>query len=175
MKKKRRKRYLLVGLGLLAIAALSVYAFLTDMQTVGVTGAGGDIADVAAVGSPSWTAQPAGGQIGSVEVVDLFTVTPEADYPGDLQITVYLTNGDELVHCYRYLMMEMRVFDNTPLQVGRTEFVTLINGRATFDISPVWTSPYTVTITGGVYRSIKGAPAAGESLSPSFYCEVSQR
>jgi len=164
------KKRCLLGLLLLVAAISFVYAYLTFLQEINIVGAGGDLAAVEAVGSPAWGMTPAGGQIGSIERTDLFVVTPNANYAGDLQIRLDMTNAGELE--YRFFKARTEVFASDGARVGRAEFVTLRNGAADFPLiyGAGWTSPYTVTITGGSFYYV----GTGAGLSPAFYCQVSQ-
>ena len=164
------KKRCLLGILLLVAAISFVYAYLTFLQEIDIIWAGGDLATVEPVGSPAWAKKPAGKQIGTIETTDLFVVTPNANYAGDLQIRLDMTNAGELE--YRFFKARTEVFDNAGAQVGRTEFVTLRNGAADFPLiyGAGWTSPYTVTITGGSFYYV----GTGAGLSPAFYCQVSQ-
>ena len=174
---RKRKLCLAVILVTLVITGSSfAYTYLTAIQTISVTGAGADIVTVEYYGSPSWGTM-AGRQAGTLPVTSLFKITPLADYTGDLLVTVYLTNAGELIYCYQHLNMKISIYDKDGTRVVPFEFITLENGKARFGMSygSGWNSPYYVNIIGGSYNTLKGTAGSGESFSPSFYCEVSQR
>lgn len=178
MKKKKKRRKYLLGLVILAIVAVAsfVHAYLTTTQAISVSGADADIAAVEADGSPSWPAMH-GNMIGTIETTSLFKVTPDPSYTGDLLISVNLTNADELIKCYRFLMMKIGIFTPADDQVGRTELLTIKNGTVSFELprGAGWADFYRVKITSGSFHTLKGTAGAGESFSPSFWCEASQR
>ena len=177
-KKRRRKRCLLVGL-ILAVLVVAVFgfvnAYLTDMQTITVPGAGRDIAAIFPVGDPSW-AKISGGETATIERTEIFSVTVAAEYTGDLWVNVVLLNQGDLD--YAFLNMLVVIEDNTASQVGRVELITLENDGASFALlrGVEWSDPYTVTIAGGSRKAFKAIPGGGSLfLSPSFHAEVSQR
>lgn len=160
---------------LVIILGFSFYAYtaLTTTATVTVTGLG-DFASVTG-NSISWSV--CYWQIKTPPTETLYTITPDSDYTGDLLITVYLTNAGELIGPYKFLILQMRVYDESGSQVGNTEYITLTKPSAVWLISyPAggWGGDYTVKITGGSYLILYPA-GSGDSLSPSFYCEVAQK
>jgi len=162
-----KKRYLL-GVLLLVGAISFAHAYLTFLQLIGVIGAGGDLATVEPIPNPAWGMTPAGGQVGTIETTDLFVVTPNPNYAGDLRIRLDIVNAGELE--YRYFKARAEVFADDGSRVGRAEFVTLRNGSADFDLPLSGSLAYTVTITGGSFYYV----GTGAGLSPAFYCQVSQ-
>jgi len=174
---KKWKIWSPIVLVIMAIAGGSfAYTYLTATQQISVSGAGGDIATVEAVGSPSWP-NMVGKKAGTLPTTTLFRIDPLDGYTGNFLISVYLTNAGELAYCYQHLNMKMEIFDGSDAKVGRTEVLTLKNAVITFEMGygTGWVKPYYVRITGGSYNTLKGTAGSGESFAPAFYCEASQR
>ena len=60
----------------------------------------------------------------------------------------------------------------------RYQMLSIENGVATFNIQGGSAEKYTVEVWGGSYRLISGEPddwGEGWSVTPEFYCEVTQR
>jgi len=173
----KRWIYLLAILIVLIITgSWFAYTFPASVQQIRPA-TGSDVAMVKPIENPVWNQRIFGNYIGKIEPVDLFKIIPDDDYPGDLRVTVYLINADELIHCYQYLIMKTEIYDNNGNQAGRTEFITLQNGQANFELisGAGWISPYTVKITGGSYYCIRGEIEEGGSLSPTLYCQVTPK
>jgi len=126
---------------------------------------------------PSWTAF--GNAIGGVEAGELFYIDA-TDNPADIQVTLCLTNTQELIHCYRYMNLEVGIYikDGT----GEWEkalgangeptpdtFITMRNGQVSFTLSGY--ANYKVTIDGGCFKA-HPTTAENGSGSPQFYLEV---
>ena len=109
----------------------------------------------------------------------LYDITPHPDYTGDLQVKVYLTNTGNLLKAYKYLNMELYVKDSLEANKQlRYQILSIENGVAILNIEGGAAESYTVELTGGGYRLISYDPAEwgeGWSITPEFYCEVTQR
>ena len=110
---------------------------------------------------------------------DLFDITPDDDYTGDLAVKVYLTNTGALVKAYQYLNMKLKLPGS--VEAGETpdyRLLTLENGVATFNLKdylPAGT--YTLSVTGGSYCLVSTDPSQWDpdyEIEPEFYCEVTQ-
>jgi hypothetical protein len=114
-----------------------------------------------------------------VPLGNLFDITPHPDYTGDLQVKIYLTNTAELMKAYSYLNMELYVAKSLEAQKPPTiRVLSLENGVASFNIEGGSARKYTVEVWGGAYRLVSsnlGEWAAGWSVVPELYCEVTQR
>lgn len=116
---------------------------------------------------------------GPVPTGGLFTVTPEATFTGDLTVSLYLLNTDELLKAYRYLNIQTYLVDS--VEAGESpdfRVLSLTNGTATFTIEGGTASSYDLNVVGGGYAVISdniSGWAPGWSVTPEFYCEVSQR
>ena len=188
---KSRKGLVMVAACLLALAVSGgVFAFTwtTASATIGAT-ADSDYAAVAPADSlPSFSTNVFGKHRGDVPTGDLFTITPEADYTGDLVVKVYLTNADELSPAYQHLNLKLELWDSnvtTPVNIFASEtghtfqLLTLDNGVVTFDLEyGAGTSPYKVKLAGGGYTTNARSPLdweSGYAVAPLLYCEVTQR
>jgi hypothetical protein len=116
---------------------------------------------------------------GEVPHGDLFDITPCEDYTGDMLVKIYLTNTASLLKAYQYLNMKIYMADT--LEAGETpdyQIISFETGVVLFNIEGGSAESYTVEITGGSYRLISDDPdawGAGWSITPEFYCEVTQR
>ncbi|MFC1902385.1 hypothetical protein ACFLX3_05630 [Chloroflexota bacterium] len=126
---------------------------------------------------PSWTAF--GNAIGGVTPGDLFYINT-ANQTSDIKVTLYLTNAEELVHNYRYLILKVDVY----VETGEGEwektsgnngepipetFITMHNGQVSFTLAGYVN--YKLTIDGGSFKTFP-ANAGEDSASPNFYLEV---
>ena len=175
---KRGKRLPLIGAILIDLAITGgLFAYTATTTTVSLALSGtSDFAAVTAAGAPpTWTVW--GQYKGAVTAGELFTVTPEASFTGDMVVQLTLANSQDLVETYRPLVLEIEIYDShaVPVQVGTTEYLTLGKGDVTIEIDQTGlTTPYTVEITGGSYVTNREGWTAG-SEDPSILCEVIQK
>ncbi len=110
---------------------------------------------------------------------DLFIITPDAQYTGDLLVKVYITNTTNLLKAYQYLNMKLYVAHSVEAgEIPNYRILSTENGVASFSIIGGSAASYTVQLIGGSYGLISDDPddwGAGWSITPEFYCEVSQR
>jgi hypothetical protein len=110
---------------------------------------------------------------------DLFVVTPDATYTGDLLVKVYITNIADLLKAYKFLNMKIYVANS--LEAGDSpnyQILSVENGVAIFNIIGGSASSYKVQLIGGSYSLVSDNPdkwGTGWTITPDFYCEVSQR
>lgn len=110
---------------------------------------------------------------------NLFDITPDHNYLGDLHVNIYLTNTAALIKAYSYLNIELYVKNS--LEAKQTPFfqmLTLTNGVASFNIEGGSALQYQVQVWDGAYRLISTDQttwADGWSVTPELYCEVTQR
>ena len=179
------RRYFIIALvaSLAVTSGMFAYAYTTTSTSLSVTGASASFADVTAnMTVPSYTAF--GSYRGAIEAGNLFNVTPDASYPGDLEINVYLNNLDQLSYKYGMLLMNIKIADNAGNFLdaeGITKPLTLQNGVVSFiSTSSNFTAgtDFYVQVTGGVYRAFPWAYLSGVtgsgSWAPSVTCEVVQ-
>jgi len=116
---------------------------------------------------------------GNTPTDDLFEVTPHADYTGDLIVSVYLVDTDNVTKAYKYLNMELYLEGS--VEAGKTpnyRVLNLANGVATFSIEDSVSDNYTLSVIGGDYTLNSREPnewEAGWTVTPELYCEARQR
>jgi hypothetical protein len=126
--------------------------------------------------APSWS--PVVGETGAVTAGDVYYIDT-TDYLGDILVTVFLTNTDELIKDYSYLNLQINVWagtsgdwDQSNMADGSsigTVYLTLTGGYATFILSG--NTEYCIAVDDGNYYCID-TDAAGGSLSPDFYLDT---
>lgn len=110
---------------------------------------------------------------------NLFEVTSDSGYSGNLQVRVYLTNTDALLKAYKSLNMELYLEGS--VEAGKTpnyRLLTLENGVATFNLVGISGGNYILSVTGGTYELVSREPMeweAGYTVTPELYCEATQR
>ncbi len=164
-----------VLLALVVTGTMFATTATTTTVTLTLTGKADYAAVVAAGSPPTWNVW--GSYKGEVTTGDLFTITPETDFTGDMVAMITITNASDLVSAYRVLILEIEIYDSaaTPAQVGTTEYLTLTRGDITIEIDQTgFTAPYTVQITGGNYMTHRGGWTAGNE-DPIILCDVIQK
>ncbi len=126
-----------------------------------------EIAEASA--APTWTAF--GKAIGGVTPGDLFYIDA-TDNPADIQVTLYITNANELIGSYRNLILEVGVYaesDTDEWEKASTDtFITMRNGQVSFTLPGL--AEYKVTIDGGSFYCFSVNGNGG--FSPQFHLEV---
>ena len=116
---------------------------------------------------------------GEVPQGDLFDINPAPDYTGDLLVKIYLTNTADLLKAYQYINMKIYVANSIESDYTPDyQILSIETGVLTFNIIGGSAESYKVQLIGGSYRLISDNPdewGAGWTLTPEFYCEVSQR
>ena len=116
---------------------------------------------------------------GSVPTGNLFDITPDGNFSGDLAVKVYLTNTGDLVKAYDYL--NMNLYLEGSVEAGETpnyQLLTLDNGEATFNLQGYAPGTYTLSVTGGSYGLVSTDTSqweAGWTVTPEFYSLIMQR
>ena len=116
---------------------------------------------------------------GNTPTGDLFEVTVDDGYAGNLQVRVYLLNTDALQKTYDHIDMHLHLesseeADETPSY----QLMNLQNGIATFNLVDIDGGSYTLSVTGGSYQLLSREVSEWEdgwTASPELYCEVEQR
>ncbi len=128
--------------------------------------------------APSWSVF--GRAIGGVTTPgDLFYVG-NTDNAADMLVTLYLTNAEELIHYYRYLILNVGIYvQNSDDQWERATagngelipdiYLTMRNGRVGFTLPGY--AQYKITIDSGSFYA-NGIGADEGSASPKFYLSV---
>ncbi len=176
------RRFLVAGmmLSLTVTGGLFAYAYTSDTGSISVTSGLDDFADVTDnVTVASW--KVFGSYRGTIGSGTLFNVTPTTDYPGDMEVNVYLSNLDDLGKTYGMFLMRITLVDSgdTPIdKEGIVKPLTLQNGVVSFiaesgDFTAGTT--YFIKTTGGVYRAYAWAYLSGKTIyGPTFHAEVVQ-
>ncbi len=168
MKNKWIKRFFPIFALLLLAPWPVAYAHTYDDGMAGQDGVRIEVAEASA--KPTWTAF--GKAIGGVTPGDLFYVDA-TDNPADIQVTLYITNAQELISCYRYLILRVGIHaesDTGEWEKASTDtFITMRNGQVSFTLPGY--AEYKVTIDGGSYYCTTSNSDSG-SLSPHYYLEV---
>ena len=110
---------------------------------------------------------------------DLFYVD-NTDNPVDILAALHITNTDELIHCYSYLILNVGVYVQTGADqweraaMGNGElvpdtYITMQSGRVSFYL-PAY-ARYKVTIDRGCFYSTR-TEVEGGSIRPKFYLTV---
>ena len=174
--RKSRKGLFFIGALLLAVAITGgIFAYGATTATIGLTLA--DYGDFVAValpaGQPTWNVF--GSYRGRVATGNLFEITPEANWTGDMGVVLTLANAEELVEAYRILVLEIEITDTggAGSQVGTTEYLTMGKGEVEFEFSQT-TGSYMVELTGGFYITHRGGWTTGQE-DPNILCQVLQR
>jgi len=127
---------------------------------------------------PTWNAF--GKAIGGVDTPgDLFYIDA-TDSQIDIQVNLYITNAQELSHCYRYLILNVGIYVESDAgewnkaaqwngEPTADTFITLRNGQVSFTLSGG--AKYKVTVDSGCFNCLT-TNADGGSISPQFYLEV---
>jgi len=175
---KSRRGLFFIGAILLAMAitgGIFAYGATTATVTLGLTDPG-DFASVTGVGGFSWKVW--GSYKGRVTAGDLFTITPEATWTGDMSVTLTIGNAHELVEAYKMLVLEIKVWDDVADTIATnstTEYLTLGKGDIEIDFEQgAVGGTYTVELTNGFYITHKGNWDSGQE-DPLILCQVLQR
>lgn len=122
-----------------------------------------------------------GRAIGSITPGDLFHID-NTGTGADVSVTLYLTNADDLIHHYRYLILKTGlyvesshgVWEKAPGQRGRPlpdTYLTLKDVQTTLTLAGY--ARYRLTIDSGNFYSFP-VNTAGIAPSPRFYLTVNQ-
>jgi len=112
--------------------------------------------------------------LGEVPVGDLFDVTPQTEYTGDLAMKVYLTNVGDLSKAYDYLNMKLYLAGS--VEAGDTpdyQLLTLQNGEVSFNIQDLiptsgsWLQTSQPDFQGGTLNQVD-ATSLGDVILATF-------
>jgi hypothetical protein len=116
---------------------------------------------------------------GSVPTGDLFDIIPNQAYTGDLMVKIYLTNTADLLKAYKYLNIKVYVTNSIEsTETPNYKVLSMENGVAIFLLPGGAAQKYYVQVSGGGYRITSDDTSewtTGWTVTPEFYCEVTQR
>ncbi len=168
-----KKRLIFALLAMLLLAPWPV-AYAYDNTKAGTGAVQIEAAQPSA--APSWKAY--GGAIGGVSTPgDLFYIDTTGS-TADISTTLYLTNSDELIHQYRYLILRVGVYSQTGVnqwsKAARVSgealpdtYITMQTGKVDFTLPG--DARYKVTIDGGSFYASRNTK---DGSSPQFYLTV---
>lgn len=175
------KKFLIIGLVAVMLVSGGMFAttYTTATATIGVTAPTSDFATVTAENVTALAPTVFGNFGGTWSSGDLFTITPDANYTGDLVIRVYLVNTGALARYYEHLNMSIQFTDNVSAVADEqqiTQVLTLDNSEVLFTwANGTGTSPYKVNLAGGGYRLHPWKSMSGGSVQPQLWMEIKQR
>jgi hypothetical protein len=116
-----------------------------------------------------------GKAIGGVTPGDLFYIDC-TDSPVDRLVTLQLTNAEELVHCYRYMILEIGLYlltgddrwekvDTDCAGAGHRQYISMRTGEVGFILHG--DAEYKLTIDGGCFYCFTASGTEG--FVPRFY------
>ena len=131
-----------------------------------------EVAEPAA--APQWHAF--GNAIGGVTPGELFYVDT-GNFTADMPFTLYITNTNELIQYYRYLILNVGIYIQTGTDqwekatMGNGEllpdtYITMLNGKVSFTLPGY--ARYKITIDKGSFY-FYGSNDGGSAISPAFY------
>ncbi|MBU2535481.1 MAG: hypothetical protein ABIK32_04700 [Chloroflexota bacterium] len=181
-KNAKRKLYLLAALGLILVLSGGVFAY-TYTTAVGTISVGEPSADVAtsniSASQPGWSSVTdnlsENTTCGEVPAGDLFDITPNAAYSGDVQVGVYLTNAADLTSAYKYINMKLYLEGSD--EAGETpsyRVLSLQNGRANFSLSGIssssksWTQTTQSDFEGGTLNQVDTTTSPDDVILDKF-------
>ena len=123
--------------------------------------------------TPTWTVF--GNTVGGVTPGELFYIDA-SDNPADITLTLYITNSQELIKSYRYLILRVGKYvlngDGEWQEVTTTgdepipdTYITLKNGLVSFTLFGC--ARYKITIDSGSYSTRSNI--GGNGTAPQFY------
>jgi len=181
-KNAKRKLHLLVALGLILVLSGGAFAY-TYTTAIGTISVGAPSADVAtcnaSASQPDWSSVTdnlsENTTCGEVPTGDLFDITPNAAYSGDIQVGIYLTNAANLTRAYKYLNMKLYLEGSE--ESGETPDYTVLslqNGRANFSLSGItsssksWTQTTQSDFEGGILNQVDTTTSPDDVILDKF-------
>ena len=178
----------LVAASLMALALCGgwfAYGYTISSISLNVNVSTVDFVDVTVNNSSPLTWSLMASYYGSTGNGTLFDIdTASADYTGDLIVTIYHTNGRELIDVYRYFNLSIAVFDSAGnvLDINNdgsanvttdSVLLTLKNGSVDMFITQTTADIYTVKILDGYFLTHPSWTSGHEA--PRLYCEVANK
>jgi hypothetical protein len=170
-------------IGIVILIVITALCFLPRLTSIAYGQTNGNegkpaVQVTAAGSSAAPSAEFFGKAIGSVTPGDLFFVDA-AGNPGEITLSLYITNTGELIHYLRYLTVHVAVYvEDSPGQWTKSQingekppeiYLTLQNSPVTFTLPGG--ARYKVAIDSGCFYCLS-AGNAGESIIPRFYLDT---
>jgi len=181
-RRAKKKFYLITAFLLVLILSGGVYAY-TYTTAVGTINVAQPTADVAtcntSVSQPDWSSVTdnlsENTTCGEVPTGDLFEITPNPAYTGDLLANVNLTNVGSLIKAYQYLNMKVYVAGSASAnETPNYQLISLQNGQANFSllglaaISGTWTQTSQGDFESGTLNQVDAATSPGDVILDTF-------
>jgi hypothetical protein len=172
--------FIILAVAVVALGGSFAYTYTTGVVTIGV---GEPSADVAT--SNTSTSQPDWSSVtdnlsenttcGEVPTGDLFDITPNAAYTGDIQVGVYLTNAANLTKAYKYINMKLYLDGSEEsLETPSYRVLSLQNGRANFSLAGItsssqsWTQTSQADFESGTLNQLDTTTSPGDVILDRF-------
>ncbi|MBA7473868.1 hypothetical protein ES707_09213 [subsurface metagenome] len=176
------KKFLLIALvaALVVTGGAYAYTWATGGLTIEIAEPTADVANInTSEGQPAWgsvTDNLSGNTTcGEVPIGDLFTVTPNQAYSGDLIAELSLTNTGSLIKAYRYLNMKVYMYGSAEAEeTPNFQVVTLQNGQATFSLEELvssvdnWTQTSQSDFEGGTLVQLDTTTSPGDVFLDTY-------
>lgn len=174
MKKSKRSLFLLGTLALALVLTGGVFAGTWfNVANDGTVTTEADYASVSATTLSITDVQ--GGELGNVAAQTIFTITSEANYTGDLLVTVYLANAPDLVATFESLQLKVKsAFQGGGLELTDWQLLSLDNESVIIPVTGyTGGTAFNVTVESGTWHAQPDIETNDPDLD--LYCEVSQR
>jgi len=171
-----KKKLLFITLILILLCPWPV-AYAHEHSMAGTQPGGVTVTSAGSADKP--TLEVVGGGIGGLSPGHLFYID-SVDCGADVSAALHLTNSDELVKYFRYVILKVGVWKQAAdgewqrarLSSGEVvpdTYLSMQNGMVTYRLPGY--ARYRISIDGGCNYSL-GAVAGGSPVSPSFYLGV---
>ncbi|MFC1915937.1 hypothetical protein ACFLW4_04505 [Chloroflexota bacterium] len=177
-----RKILIIALVALLVVTgSMFAYTFTTATATIGVTA---PTSDFATITTGNVTAPTVFGKFtGTWPTSDVYTITPDAAYTGDLVISVYLINAGELIRQYQHLNMKLQFLDSANTTADEqgvasdnAQVLNMQNSQVLFTWTyGTGTGPYKIRLSGGSFRMHPFKSLGSGSYQPQLWAEITQR
>lgn len=184
-RKRNLAPVLLGALALLLVITGGIWFFTTASAIITPSAVYAEFAkieDVSGGGyAPTWSLV-FGRYKGKMPSGDLFKITPETNYTGDLLVKVHLTNVGEMAHRFQFINMKLKLLTaegGAGSQADKNtettfQVLSLENGVVTFEVAGTGSpSPFYVYLTDGGYHTLPWGVLT-PTISADLWCEVTQ-
>jgi len=177
-----KRRVLITGLvaAVLLSGGAYAYTYTTGFQIINVGEPSGDVATSnVSSGQPDWNSVTdnlsENTTCGEVPTGDLYDITPNASYSGDILVDVYLTNAANLTRAYKYFNMKLYLDgSDEAAETPSYRVLSLENGRANFSLGGItssgksWTQTTQSDFEGGTLNQVDTTTSPDDVLLAKF-------